>query len=206
MERGKADTRLLLKVFSPIMAAIAIALTTSNILDYRFNLPINRLSMVLGISIGITLLTILSKTSVRELAKVFVRKDSIQLALIGYGAMMLRGVFTTLDLSCLIEHIPQNFSTTILVIAIPLLFSIIAGSPTTGIALSIPIIEGVIEITPSIASLVYVSSFMGYLGSPLHLCYIYTAEYLGISIIKGYRYLVPAIIATIIVAYIVTAI
>lgn len=48
--------------------------------------------MVLGVGTGIVLLSILSKMSLREIARVFIMKNTIELALICYGAMMLRGV------------------------------------------------------------------------------------------------------------------
>ncbi len=64
-----ADKRLLIKVFLPIMSSIAIAITTSRFLDYKPQLPINRLSMVLGISIGITMLVLFSRISLKNLLR-----------------------------------------------------------------------------------------------------------------------------------------
>jgi hypothetical protein len=51
-----------------------------------------------------------------------------------------------------------------------------------------------------IASLIYASAFIGYIASPLHLCYVYTAEYYKIPLIEGYKYMIPATIASLAVA------
>lgn len=203
LDEKNANKSLLLKVFSPIVISIAIAIATSKYLDYRFQLPINRLSMILGISIGILVLILFSKIDLGSFAKVLMIRQTIELALIGYGAMMLRGVITSVDLSCIIEYIPQSVPIQLIAVLLPIMFSIISGVASGGIALSIPIIQSLTSISPSLASLIYVSAFIGYLGSPLHLCYIYTAEYLGISIIKGYKYIIPSSIMTLVIAIIV---
>jgi len=206
LEEKNADKKLLIKVFSPIMSSIAIAVATSQFLDYKFQLPINRLSMVLGVSIGIVLLIFFSRIDLKKFIKVLVMKRTIELALIGYGAMMLRGVFTSVDLSCIISYIPPSIPIQLIAILLPIVFSIVSGVPTSGIALSIPIIQHLTIVSPSLASLIYISAFIGYLGSPLHLCYIYTAEYLGLSIIKGYKYMIPASIITLIIAAIILSV
>mgnify|MGYP000100087333 CR=1 FL=1 len=130
-------------------------------------------------------------------------KRSLELAIIGYGAMMLRGVFTSTDLSCFINYIPSFIPIQLIAILLPMVFSIISGLPTSGIAISVPIIQNLTMISPSLASLIYVSAFIGYLGSPLHLCYVYSAEYLGLSLIKGYKYMIPACIITIVFSTII---
>ena len=202
--REEADKKLLLKVFSPIIVSIVIALSTSKFLDYKLSyIPVNRLSLLLGISIGIALLMILSKTGLRDLGKAFTSKTSIEMALVGYGAMLLKLVFSSIDLSCITEYMPIGLSPAVFVMSIPLFFSLVSGIPTAGVALSIPILRELTTITSATASLIYISSFIGYLGSPLHLCYIYTAQYLGISITRGYKYLIPASIATLFIAYLV---
>ncbi len=201
-----ADKKLLLKIFSPIILSITIAITTSHFLDYKFQLPINRLSMVLGISIGIIMLILFSRINYKRFIKVLTMKRTIELALIGYGAMMLRGVFTSIDLSCIIGYIPPSIPIQLIAILLAIVFSLVSGVATGGIALSIPIIQRLTSISPSLASLIYISAFIGYLGSPLHLCYIYSAEYLGLSITKGYKYMIPACIITLVIATIVLSI
>jgi len=201
-----ADKSLLIKVFSPILSSIAIAIATSRFLDYKFQLPINRLSMVLGVSIGIIMLILFSRMELKKFIKVLVMKRTLELAVIGYGAMMLRGVFTSIDLSCIIDYIPSYIPIQLIAILLPMVFSIISGVPTSGIALSIPIIQHLTTISPSLTSLIYISAFIGYLGSPLHLCYIYSAKYLGLSIIKGYKYMIPACIISIVLAAIILSI
>jgi len=203
---GNTNKKLLLKVFSPIIISIAIALSTSYYLDYKYPLPVNRVSMILGVLIGTALLAKLSGIQLRDLGKVLIAEKPLELALVGYGAMLLRGAFTSSDLSCVIDYIPSSVPVHAIAIGLPIIFSLVSGVPTGGIALSIPIIQQITVITPALASLIYISAFIGYLGSPLHLCYIYTAQYLGISITKGYKYMIPSCLATIAIAYILSII
>ncbi len=157
--------------------------------------------MVIGVVIGIILLTRLSGIGLGGLFRAFTGEKSLELALVGYGAMLLRGVFVSTDLSCIIDYIPSGIPVHVIAVVLPLLFSLVSGVPTGGVALSIPIIQQVTVITPALASLIYISVFIGYLGSPLHLCYIYTAQYLGISITKGYKYMIPSCLITIATTY-----
>jgi hypothetical protein len=52
----------------------------------------------------------------------------------------------------------------------------------------------------TVASLIYASAFIGYIASPLHLCYVYTAEYYKVPLIEGYKYMIPATIASLAIA------
>ncbi len=198
---GVVDKIVLLKTFSPIIVTITIALSTSKILDYRYPLPLNRLSMVLAVSTGIVLLMIFSNQGIKQLVNIIRSREVVELTLIGYGAMLLRGAFNLLDLSCITTYLPLE-NPLLLIVAIPIFFSLIAGVISSSIALSISIITSITSVGVEAASLIYLSAFMGYLGSPLHLCYIYTAQYLKTSIVKGYKYMVPAILITLTLAII----
>ncbi len=193
------DKSVLLKTFTPIILSIVLALTTTSLLDYKPWSPINRLSMIIGVSSGILLLLYLSNTSAKKLLEIMVSREVLELALIGYTAMFMRGVFNSLELTCITNYLVIA-NKQLYIVLIPFLLSMIIGVVSSSVALSIPLLNSFINIDLENASLIYLSAFTGYLGSPLHLCYIYTAEYLKIPLVKGYRYMVPAIALTLLSA------
>ncbi|MFN3268644.1 MAG: DUF401 family protein, partial [Zestosphaera sp.] len=44
--------------------------------------------------------------------------------------------------------------------------------------------------------LIYLSAFLFYVASPVHLCLVFTAQYFRENIFKIYKYLIPAIALT----------
>jgi hypothetical protein len=50
--------------------------------------------------------------------------------------------------------------------------------------------------SPRMASLVYMSAYLGYVISPTHLCLAFTARYFGCPLGKVYKYVVPSFIVT----------
>ncbi len=198
MTKQRVDLSKLMKCFTPMLSAIAISLALSSYIDYRLPIPLGRISMVIGLSVGIALnIALLSSRKLRDLANAVKSRTVIELVLAAYGAMLLRRAFILADIGSVATTIASYIPPLIIVVAMPMLFALLTGSPTSGIALSFPILRELVTLDTATASLAYVSAFLGYLGSPLHLCYIYTAQYLGIDYVEGYRYMVPATIATI---------
>ncbi|RLG83205.1 MAG: hypothetical protein DRO18_08095 [Thermoprotei archaeon] len=89
---------------------------------------------------------------------------------------------------------------------IPLVLGFTLGSFIGSVIISISIVTSIPHFSPYTVILAYTSAFLGYLVSPLHLCYIYTAQYLKTSIIKGYKYMMPSMIITAILSYVVLTI
>ncbi len=192
---------VLLRLFSPIIASITIALFLSPFIDYKYHLPLNRLSMIIGVATGITLLYIQTSSTPKTLLRILSSKETIELAMIGFSAMLLRKTLMGLDLGCFVS-ISQHINPLVLVVLIPAMFSFVTGVNTTSIALSVPIIARIIDLTPPIASLLFVSAYISYIVSPLHLCLIYSAKYYEVSVTKSYKYLVPATVSSLILSII----
>ncbi len=84
----------------------------------------------------------------------------------------------------------------LLCVAIPATIAFLTSSPLSSVVLTLPMIPSASS-NPSLVSLVYVSALITYIGSPTHLCLVYTSKYFGPeSLTKSYRYLVPATVAT----------
>ena len=195
---GKRDNKALAKTMLPILVTITIAVSTSWILDYRLPIPVGRLSMIVGVLTGIILLASTARLSLNRFTKVLISREPVELALIGFTAMYMRSVFESIDLSCVTAYL-STANTWVLLVSVPMFFSLAVGIVSSGVALSISILGAIVELNVKNASLIYLSAFMGYLGSPLHLCYIYTVKYMKTTLIEGYKYLVPAIALTMLI-------
>jgi hypothetical protein len=115
--------------------------------------------------------------------------------------MMFRELFLNMDLKPIGELLlSYNVGGLALAVLLPIFFSTVSGHPTAGIAIATPIIASLMGTDVKIASLIYASAFIGYIASPLHLCYVYTAEYYKIPLIEGYKYMIPATIASLAIA------
>ncbi|HDI02214.1 MAG TPA: DUF401 family protein, partial [Ignisphaera sp.] len=194
--------RKLFNTFTPLIISIALALIL-NPLD-KLGLPLYRISMVIGISIGMVTFIVLNNVSKLVFIQVIKDRRVWELPLATYGAMLLRRAFLMLDLKSLSSILASSsIPIDIILIAIPSIIALATGVVSTGLVLSIPLLANLTPLTPASVSLIYVSSFLSYLGSPLHLCYVYTAQYLRIPLTKGYRYLAPSILVALAIAYLI---
>ncbi len=203
----RRDHYLLMKYASPILAAIIVSLALSKFTDYRYDfLPINRLSMIIGVTLGILLLLYLSRSGKKVVVGILRNRSIWELVLIVSTAIVLRKAFSLLDISSITGYGLSSIDPAIVSAIIPFVFAYAVGMHMTGALLAIPIVQSITSITPTIASLVYVASFLGYLISPLHLCLIYTAKYFETPITKSYKYLVPSALSTLIIALLINKI
>jgi hypothetical protein len=84
----------------------------------------------------------------------------------------------------------------VLLTVIPAALGFLTGSPSGAIAIGTSILAGVLTFTPKTAALLYISTYLGYIISPTHLCFTFTADYFKSPLGKVYRYVVPSFIAT----------
>ena len=194
--------KVLIKTLAPIIVAVLISLSTSSLVRDIFGASFQPLSIVIGILFALLLLVMLSKPSIYGLVKAIMNRSSIELVLAAYGAMLLRMAFTKADIGGIISGMMGGSTNpALLAMALPAGLAFATGTSLGSIAISLSILPSITHLTPSLTALVYASSFSGYLASPLHLCYIYTAQYLRIPFTAGYRYMIPAIVALLAAAY-----
>jgi hypothetical protein len=79
----------------------------------------------------------------------------------------------------------------------------LTGSPLGGVTIGVSILGGLLAFSPKIAALLYISAYLGYTVSPTHLCLQFTAEYFACPLSKMYRYVIPSIVASFLVAILV---
>jgi len=171
--------------FSPILAMIlTVALLQVDVSVAAF--------------IGIFLLILIAKPTKQMLIKTISNITIYKVALAAYGAMLLRSVVGASGIS---EALGQTIAATnigevVLLSVIPVVLGFLVGLPSGSVAISVPIIAGVITFTPRSASLLFISAFLGYLAAPTHLCLVLTTDYFKSSLSKVYRFLVPSVIVS----------
>lgn len=171
--------------FSPILAMI-------------LTVVLLRVDVSVAAFIGIFLLILIAKPTKQMLARTISNTAIYNVALAAYGAMLLRSVVTASGIS---EALGQTIAATnvgevVLLSAIPVVLGFLVGLPSGSVAISAPIIAGVIVFTQRSASLLYISAYLGYLAAPTHLCLALTTDYFKSSLSKVYRLLVPSVMVS----------
>ncbi len=178
--------------FSPIMVMVLLAVI--------FGVDVSVAAFV-----GVALLLCITRPRRQVLIKALRNRSIYMIALAAYGAMLLRSVTMTSGVSEMLGQIivASNVSEVILLATLPAVLALLVGSPSGGLAVSIPIIAGTVTFTSSSASLVYISAYFGYLAAPTHLCLALTANYFKCPLSKLYKILGPSLVLSFVVALLI---
>jgi len=146
--------------------------------------------------IGVAFLLVIAKPNFKTFIKPFKNWGIWGITFAAYGAFLFRNVVETIGISQIFGSFVSNGNVDALplLVIFPSFLSVITGSPSGGIALSASILTGIVSFTPKSASLLYISSYLGYVVAPTHLCLILTAEYFKCPLGKLYRYLMPSLL------------
>lgn len=200
-----ANATALIRVFSPMLIAIIMAIVMSPILDGQLVplIPLTRYSMVLGLVLAIALLVKLSGVSLKEVGRAAVSRITVELVIASFAAILLRDTFMAVGgpqvLSGIIT-LRGEVEKLVLLILVPFAVSLATGSPLTGGVFAISVFKPILNLGIRETSLIYASNMVGYLASPAHLCYIYTAQYFEASLTSAYREMFIATATTLAVA------
>ena len=155
--------------------------------------------------VGVATLLTITKPSQQTLVKTATNISTYKIALAAYGAMLLRTATMESGVSEAIGQVlaTSNINETLLLTTLPAALGFLLGSPSGGIAISVPIIGGIMQFTATSASLLFISAYLGYLGSPTHLCLALTVDYFESAMNRVYKFLVPSLAVSFAVAVIV---
>jgi len=176
------NLRAFLLMFSPILAMILVVV-------------LFKVDVFVAALIGVILLAIVKRPSVAVLGQVLGNKAVYIIALAAYGAMLLRSVTIASGVSQVIGQIlaAGNIHQALLLASLPAVLGFLVGSPSGGIAISVPMLASALTFTSEAASLLYISAYFGYLGAPTHLCLVLTADYFKCPLSKMYKYMIPSL-------------
>jgi len=171
--------------FSPILATIIAVIIFS-------------IDVSIAALIGVAVLLLIARPNLKTFIKPFKNPTIWGITLAAYGAFLLRNMAEAIGISQIFGSFVANGNIDVLLLltVIPAFLGAITGSPSGGIAISVSILTGIVSFTPKSASLLYISSYLGYLVAPTHLCLVLTAEYFKCSLGKLYKYLIPSLIVS----------
>ena len=145
--------------------------------------------------LGVAVLVLIAKPSFKVFQKPFRNWATYGIPLAAFGAFFLRSVVEATELSEIFGAFVANGSVDnlLLLIAIPAVLAFFVGSPLGGVAISYSILEGIVNFTAKSAALLFISSYLGYIIAPTHLCLVLTADYFKCSLGKIYKYFIPSL-------------
>jgi integral membrane protein (TIGR00529 family) len=168
--------------FSPILATI-IAVVSLGV------------DVSIASFLGVAVLVLIARPSFEIFQKPFRNWATYGIPFAAFGAFFLRSVVEATELSEIFGIFVANGSVDnlLLLIAIPAVLAFFVGSPLGGVAISYSILEGIVNFTAKSAALLYISSYLGYIIAPTHLCLVLTADYFKCSLGKIYKYFIPSL-------------
>lgn len=128
-----------------------------------------------------------------------------KLATIIIGIMIFREIFevsgVNITIYSLLELFP--FSSLVVIILFPLILGLLTGYLLSGITLSYvllyPLFNSIDISTVGLVSILFMSGFIGYLISPIHLCNVLSSEYLKTDTTRMYPLYLPASITVLLI-------
>lgn len=177
-----------LKAFIPILIPVSIAIPlsffTSTYISFLISLPI-----------GIIFAMHFAKWKTSFLKKGI----SINLAVAVFGIMLLKNVVSHANIAYIISKHASFFPPIIIIACLSFIVGILTAHNLAAVGILYPILEPFIG-NIEMVSFLFVSSFLGYLVSPLHLCVALTHEYFKPSFIDLYKLLIPSAILILIIS------
>jgi hypothetical protein len=186
-------------IYIVIFAVLFLVGDTSILKDYQIKI------FIIGVFLSILLLYFLIKTSAKEYLQVIKRSISLNLALAVFGIMIFREIIDASEANQVISTIISGLPVPplIIIIIIPLLLGVLTGYNLGAIFLSYFLVEPFFAFTNiniiGLTSIVFISSLVGYLISPIHLCNVVSSDYLKTDTTRMYKMYIPASIALLII-------
>ena len=161
-----------------------------------FNIPQTR-TFIIGIIISLIILFFMLKIPKEKYLKILKKSLSYKLALAIFGIMIFRQMIEASGATNIIQEgiASTAIPSILLIILIPFFLGTITGYNLGSVALSYPIVASLQGDIPAVsfASIIFISSFVGYLISPIHLCNVVSSEYLKTDTTKMYKFYIPSV-------------
>ena len=202
-QRG-SDLKAFFISFSPILMTIVVAVTLTSI---GVKSMFTGFEVVIAILVGIVIMMAVSRMSFAIFRKPFKTWGIYGVTLAAYAAFLLRNVMDKAGISSIFSPMISNGSIDIVLFlaVVPAALGLLTGAAQGGVAVTVSILSGFVTLpfAPKIAALVYISSYLGYMVAPTHLCLTFTTDYFKCSLGRMYRYVLPSFLVTFPIAILV---
>lgn len=179
--------------FMPLFVTIALTLILSIFISLN-------ISFLIALPSGIVLSLLIYRGGGRS--KMLRKGFSPSIGLAVFSIMLYKNIANASGVAEIVAKYLQHTSMPALVI-IPLLsfvIGVLTAHNMAAIALAYPMLSPIIGNDVHLISLLYVSSFMGYLISPLHLCVVVSYDYFKPRFIELYKLMLPPAVLMVVIA------
>ena len=183
---------------------IIVPILLSVLISVFLNVSSTR-SILIALPFGILSLFVMVKASREKTLEVIKKGLSWKLPLAIVGIMVFREMILyskAVDIIARVaneSHVPAM----IIVVSVPFILGVITGYNLGAVALSYPIVEPFFHLVGNnpvaFASLVFTSSLVGYIMSPIHLCVVVSCEYFKTDVTGVYKRFVPAALSLVLI-------
>jgi integral membrane protein (TIGR00529 family) len=186
----KRDYHGLVFILPPIIPLLFYPLKFAGLSETR--------CFLIGVSVSLLLLYFLLHIDTKIYVRIMKKSFTWNLAIAIFGIMILREMIRISQMHVMITETMQNlaFPALFIVILIPFLLGALTGYNLGAVALSYPLVESFFAFTEiqliGLTSLLFMSSLIGYLISPIHLCNVLSSEYLKTDTTRMYKMFLPA--------------
>lgn len=198
-----------LVAFSPILITIVVVVgffpilkvtVDATSLDFAgFELFEQGFDVLMATFIGLAVLIAISKPSLQVFKKPFKNWGIYGITFAAYGAFLLRNVTVKSGMPGIFENLVTSGTVDIMLLltVVPAVLGFLTGSPLGGVSISYSIIAGILtSFSPKTVALLYMSTYLGYLIAPTHLCFIFTVDYFKSTLGKVYKYMIPSFLVS----------
>lgn len=156
----------------------------------------------------------MNKGERKNIFKLIPKGISIKMLLAIFGIMYFKNIVGSLDAlnATLTSFINSGFPIEIIILFSAALISYTLASTQPGIAILFPLIlplASTMDMKLLYGMFIYVSAFMFYYASPLHMCQVLTLEYFDVSIkklYKNYKVILPVVYVVMITMYVINSV
>ncbi len=155
-------------------------------------------SFLIGVVFSIILVYFITNINRRDYIQALKKSLTWKLGIAIFGIMIFREMFEVSGANVIIADMIGNlpFPAIWMVALIPLLLGSLTGYNLGAIALSYFLVEPFFSFTGvsiiGLTSIIFMSSFVGYLVSPIHLCNVLSSDYLKTDTTRMYKMFIPA--------------
>ena len=161
---------------------------------------------LIGVAVSIILLAVLTKSDWKSYADIIKKSLTWKLAFAVFGIIIFQEMLQASQVHSLIRDLMSGFAfpALILVVFIPFILGVLTGSDFGALApLSYSLLAPFFSLTGvsllGLTSLIFISSFLGYLISPIHLCNVLSSDYLKTDTTRMYKFFIPGVLVTLLI-------
>jgi integral membrane protein (TIGR00529 family) len=160
---------------------------------------------IFGLFLSFIFLFIFTKIHYKNYLKILKKSFSFNIAFTIFGIMIFREMFEITQINKILADMIQTlpFPPLLIIILIPLLLGLITGYNLGAIALSYVVIEPLFYSTNiniiGLTSIIFISSFVGYLISPIHLCNVVSSDHFKTDTTRMYKMYIPSVLIILII-------